>query len=469
MRCCVLCLLLLLSGPVSATELATGLRPVISSAPEGAALAVAVARADGGPLLFGHRATEPLSMASVTKIFVAAAALEALGPDFTFRTRLVGLGPANDGVLPGLGVIGGGDPCLDGHFTDRQPDRIFEDWAAAILAQGITAIDGDLVIDASLFSGPIRPTTYPPGQGGSNLQRWFSAPASAFAWNDNCIEIRVVPAQPGSPAVVEVRPRSPRITIVNRTTSVASGGSPNLIAYRHQNANTIVVSRSYSGGPTSWFPFAIHADPDLLAGDHLKAILVEQGLPVSGTVRLGPVDTEGGPLLVDHRSPLIPALNILNQRSQNFYGEQILRLIGHHHHQEGSIDAGCRAVMQTLTDMGIDTQGLALLDGSGLSYGNLACAATIIDLLQHMHAHDHSQIFFESLRDRTISASGQNITAKVKTGTLAIANCLAGYIDGTDGTRYAFAFLANRGATANQAWARPIINRLSSALMTATR
>src|SRR5205085_10989363 len=57
------------------------------------------------------------------------ASYEELGTQFQFATRVMGLGPLVDGVLPGIGIIGGGDPCLDGHFFDDEPEQAFRQWA----------------------------------------------------------------------------------------------------------------------------------------------------------------------------------------------------------------------------------------------------------------------------------------------------------------------------------------------------
>src|SRR5664279_238476 len=65
----------------------------------------------------------PLILASTTKLFTTAAALDRLGPDYKFRTRLYrDADIGEDGVLPGhLVVIGGGDPGISGRWYDDDP------------------------------------------------------------------------------------------------------------------------------------------------------------------------------------------------------------------------------------------------------------------------------------------------------------------------------------------------------------
>lgn len=455
-------LAMLLSAALAAGELPERLRAAVAHVPRGGEVAVAVwdCRGQRWAALLGDPG--PLRLASTTKLLVAAAALLELGPEFAFVTRLHALGPLHQGRIPGLGVIGGGDPTLDEHFWDGEPERAFRSWAERLRQLGIQRIDGDLVIDPRLFSGPIRPPTYP--REGGNLTRWFSAPASAFAFNDNCIDVRALPQRPGEPCRIEVRPRSPRIRVHNRTLSVAAGEEGRFLVERAPDANAVAVSGRIAR-PTAWLPVAIHEEPDLIAGDALAAALAETGIALSGTVRLGPVDARRGPLLLEHRSPLPPALALMNQRSQNFYGEQILRLIGVRRFGEGSVAAGARAVHEACRALiGDEARELTIVDGSGLSYGNTGTARALVRVLAAMERHRHARPFIASLRERQTAG----VTGRVKTGTLAVASCLAGFVEGPSG-RLAFAILLGRGQAADWGWGPPLRERLYEVIAEAVR
>ena len=422
---------------------------ILSGVPRGGLAGVAITDLMTGERCVVHNAAQPLSLASTTKALVAAATLSQFGPAFQLKTRVLALGPVKNGAIPGIGIIGGGDPCLDGHFSDDEPERIFAGWAELLKRQGITRIEGDIVIDGRLFSGPIRPATYPQDQ--DNLQRWYSAPASAFAWNDNCIEVRVVPNRVGQPANVEVRPRSARITVDNRARSIAGTGDKAIYVTRALDDNTVTVTGNYSQA-TPWFPLAINQDPELLAGDQVRASLIQAGITVSGQVRLGPVDPRN-PLLVEQANPLVPALTVMCQHSQNFYGEQFLRLLGFQRYREGSIAAGSKAISEALTRLiGPVAAEINVIDGSGLSYGNQGSAGAMCAVMVAMHKSPYQQSFYDSLKVKDVGRA----KGRVKTGTLAIATCLVGYIDPASGGRYAFALLFNRGESRDFGWAPKI-------------
>jgi len=458
------CLLLGQSTLTRGADLGATVDALLATVPNGGIAGVAMAELDARRWVIQRNADRPLSLASTTKLVTSAAALIGLGPDYRFRTRLIGLGVlGGDGALPGLGVIGGGSPCFDEHFAEqRDPDNVFRGFAADLKRQGVRRIAGDLVIDARLFNGPIRPATWPDDQ--ANLQRWFSAPCAAFAWNDNCIEVRIVPGAVGKPCAIETRPRSPRIKVVNQTRSLASGAGKNAIS-RALDSNTVLVSGT-CGRTTAWFPLAIAADPDLLIGDHLKALLADAGIPVSGQVRLGAVDPAAGPLLVDLQQPLVPAINVMNQHSHNFYSEQLLRLLGVAHSGDGSISAGCAAALTLLEGrFGTGMGPLALIDGCGLSYGNEASASYLVNLLDAMNRSDLGALYRASLKEK--DAAGAH--GLVKTGTHNESRALAGYLIGADKRTYAFAILLNRGSTASVTWGNSLREKLFEALAGALR
>ncbi len=352
---------------------------------------------------------------------------------------------------------------MDEHFTDKQPNRIFESWAQQLKDRGIHKIEGDLVIDTSHFSGPGKPSTYP--QDHANQQQWYSAPASAFAWNDNCIEVRAVPQQNGSACRIETRPFSRSIKIINKSKSVNSHANKNFIVSRSAQSNTVIVSGKYKK-TTSWFPLSIHEDADLLAGDHCMHILKKSGITITGSVKIGRFPNNKESLLFEHNNTLLPALNILNQRSQNIYGEQILRILGYQFRKQGSITDGVAAVNAYLAKhLGMNNSDINIVDGSGLSYANKGSALDICNLLSAMSKHDYSKEFYASLRTAPYSWAKQ-APSRVKTGSLSVARCLAGYLDNADGSkRYAFAILLNKDKATSISWASKLREQLFKVML----
>ena len=406
-----------------------------------------------------------MPLASVTKVFIGAAALEGLGKNYTFTTRLVAMGPIGaDGSLDRLGVVGGGDPCLDAHCQGGDPERPLVAWAKSLAAQGVKRITRGLVIDGKMFSGPIRPAGYP--DDAYNKKQWFSAPTSAFAWNDNCLSVRVIPGKPGSAAQVLIRPDSPRVEVTSTAKSLASGPLKALVLDRGVDTNTLTIGGSY-GKACEWYDLSIATDPDLLAADHLITVLRREGIQVEGKVERGTVSASAGKLLVEHRSPLVPALGIFLQNSQNFYGEQLLRIMGFAQTGQGSVENGCLAVRETLTrTLAFQPKTLALEDGSGLSYGNQASASEVVEILTRMLASPNQAIWLGSLKDgdKYSNWKKRGVRLIVKTGYHAKCQNIAGYLLGQ--RRHVFCILlANQDRSRGVGWSSAARNELVTTLV----
>lgn len=129
----------------------------------------------------------PVIPASVQKVMVAAVALEVLGDEFRYRTSVVGPSPV-DGVVAGdLTLVGGGDPVLSGDWyptsnLERFPvfnHTSLDELADAVVAAGVTRIDGDVVGDGSRYDDE----WYAPGWG-SGVAGLEAGPYGALLVND---------------------------------------------------------------------------------------------------------------------------------------------------------------------------------------------------------------------------------------------------------------------------------------------
>ena len=137
---------------------ATAVRRALAAAlqdPDLFDLRAVVAPLSGPPLLDeGHGVSMP---ASTLKLLTTTAALETLGPDHTFATRVVADGRADGGR--GIVLVGGGDPFLAGAQPRSGPARhdaslqtLARLTAAKLRASGSHEVR--LAYDASLFTGP---------------------------------------------------------------------------------------------------------------------------------------------------------------------------------------------------------------------------------------------------------------------------------------------------------------------------
>ena len=109
------------------------------------ALAVVLQEAGSGRTVLAHQPQAPMNPASLAKLLTTLAALDQLGPAWTWSTPVWLLGSVNDGVLDGSLVIkGSGDPKL-------VIERV---WLLLRRVQllGVREIRGDIVLDRSAFA-----------------------------------------------------------------------------------------------------------------------------------------------------------------------------------------------------------------------------------------------------------------------------------------------------------------------------
>ena len=146
------------------------------------ALSFAVLEVDSGRLVAGHNPDTPRSPASTVKVVTTFAALDMLGPSFTWHTKASIRGDLDEGVLNGdLILQGGGDPYMT-----------LERWWSfthALRAKGLKAIHGDIVIDDTAFAVPAED----PGEFDGRPNRTYNAVPDALMVNFQSVEFRLVP------------------------------------------------------------------------------------------------------------------------------------------------------------------------------------------------------------------------------------------------------------------------------------
>jgi D-alanyl-D-alanine carboxypeptidase/D-alanyl-D-alanine-endopeptidase (penicillin-binding protein 4) len=136
----------------SAASLADRLDDLVNDGDLGDQVGMSVARL-GGEVIYEHEADETFTPASTLKIVTAAAALEALGPDARFATRVM-----TDGEPDEIILVGGGDPTLATGDLSSVPGGAglaeLAEATAEVLAGAAEVSSVRLWFDDSLFTGP---------------------------------------------------------------------------------------------------------------------------------------------------------------------------------------------------------------------------------------------------------------------------------------------------------------------------
>jgi serine-type D-Ala-D-Ala carboxypeptidase/endopeptidase (penicillin-binding protein 4) len=406
-----------------------------------------------GRVIYARNPRTLMMPASNMKILTLAAAAETLGWDYRFTTTLETSGDIRDGALKGdLIVVGTGDPTINSR--DHRADAVFDQWAAALRAAGISRIDGGVIADGHAFDA----TTLGQGWSWDYLQDGYAAPIGALEFNENVAAMSIKPgASPGDDAPLELPPGT-GLTLVHRVATGPPGSPTTIDIEREPNGAALRVSGSIAADAKPVSRDVAVADAPLYFAHSLLLALVSRGIEVHGLPgALGEWRNAVPPqlrrvLVESHSPPLREIATTMMKVSQNLYAETLLKTIGAAQGEVGSAENGRRAAAAIFTAWGIAPGGYVQADGSGLSRYDYVTAQMIVTLLEHLYQDPrHKEAFVATLpiagRDGTIASRLRHTRAEAnataKTGSISNVRALSGYVRSRDGETLAFSILAN--------------------------
>jgi serine-type D-Ala-D-Ala carboxypeptidase/endopeptidase (penicillin-binding protein 4) len=390
---------------------------LLAEAKLGGVVAYVVANAATGMVIEGAGADTPVPPASVAKTITAMFALERLGPDHRFTTRVLATGPVVAGIVQGDVVLaGGGDPTLD---TDRLGDLV-----ARLAIKGVTGrflVWGGALPDISQIDAD-QPeyVGYNPAISGLNLN--FNR--VNFEWKRVSGDYRLSMDARGERFVPLVGMASVRLDAREQPLFVNEGG------------DAWSVAREALGKDGSrWLPVR---QPALYAGDVFRTLAAAQGIVLPRAEVVG-VLPQGTLLAQDQSADLVTVLRDMLKFSTNLTAE-IMGLSSTRLQTLAESAAVMTAWAQT-------TLGLTshFVDHSGLEPASRVSAGDLVRALVASKGLTHGNLLRGILRDVGMrDAAGKDIPnhpvqVRAKSGTLNFVSGLAGFIQPPGGTELAFA------------------------------
>jgi D-alanyl-D-alanine carboxypeptidase/D-alanyl-D-alanine-endopeptidase (penicillin-binding protein 4) len=412
-----------------------------------------IADAVSGEVLYQRQPTLRLMPASNTKLPTSAAAMEILGPDYTFTTDVLTTGRQTGSVLSGdLYLRGTGDPTALAKDYDALAARIAE--------AGITRVDGRLLADDTRFDR----NRLGPSWASDDESAYYSAQISALSvapdtdYDTGSVIVQVAPgAAAGDEPRVTVTPKTKYVDIDVRATTVAAGGANDLTVEREHGGNTIVVSGTTPVGGSGTSEWVSVWEPTGYAAAVFRDALTAHGVKVTGSTRLGHATPAAARQLASHTSmPLKDLLIPFMKLSNNIHAEILTKAMGRKVSGEGSWSAGLAAVRGYLKGVGVDTAKLRQVDGSGLSRMNNIPAGQFAKLLLAVRAEPWYADWYKSLPvacdpDRFVGGTLRTrmcgtpaaLNARGKTGSLTGASGLSGYVKDAGGRELVYSIVLN--------------------------
>ena len=414
--------------PVTSPLAQVTMAQIIADAELDGVVGCLVADAKTGLLLEATDADVALPPASVTKAVTALFALETLGPEYRFKTRVIGTGPVVDGVLQGdLILAGGGDPNF---LTDDLSTLV-----KRFIDTGITKITGSFQVWGEAL--PYREEIDPP-----QLDHLgYNPSVSGLNLNFNRVHFEWKRANGRYTIGMDARSETQRPTVYTSRMRIVDRSLPIYTYARNGKFDDWTVARSALGGAGSrWLPVR---NPALYAGDVFQTMARALGVPLPNPEKI--VDLpDGDEIAAFEGATLTGVMRDMLRFSTNITAEAAgltatRKIVGRPFELPES--AAC---MTRWTANRADMRA-NFADHSGLSDTSRVSAQDMVGLLRDP---DTASVLRPILKDIAIRDDDRNVLdsfpAKVvaKTGTLNFVSTLAGYIKTDGGEDLVFAIFA---------------------------
>lgn len=398
-----------------------------------------------------------LTPASLSKLVVAAAALDTWPPDKNFPTELRSLAPPLGGTVQGdLVLRGSGDATLD--------ETTLWALAAQLRGNGVQRITGGIRVERTPF-GELDCDTIDRCAGLRRSSRAYNAAPSAIGVNYGswCIAVRAPPgatsASVGGCATGEMP-----IPLIGRV--AVGGGGAALRVERSTDASGDRITASGSVAPgTERQVHRAMSDPAAGAGLILRSILRQTGVTVAGNVETTAQAVAGAGQLLARVDglPLQEQVGRMMRYSNNYIADVLTMGIALERNRVAprSLAEASTLLANVVRSAGTATaaaSGFPVLEsGSGLTTTNRLSALDLVNLLRRQYRNSrHFPVFYGSLivpRDAPFAylRSGNSDwldRVAIKTGSLTepySVNGIAGYLRKRDGGFMAFAIIVNGG------------------------
>jgi D-alanyl-D-alanine carboxypeptidase/D-alanyl-D-alanine-endopeptidase (penicillin-binding protein 4) len=399
---------------------------------------IKVVSLEKGDILFEHDSKALMNPGSNMKMLTSAAALSVLDVNYQFKTAVFMDAAFIGGVLDGnIYLKGYGDPDLKTSDLDSL--------AKAIHQIGIMEIKGDIIVDDSFFDD----NYWGAGWAWDDESDSDAPYINALSVNKNCIRISLLADLNSIYPYLE--PRTEFVTIINRA-KIAADSIRNPLKIKRSylnNLNTFVIEGDLlkSSRLTMKLPIC---RPQYYTGTLFKESLNHTGILVRGNIVNGTTPF-GIREIAQHYQPIEKMITYMNKVSDNLSAENTLKVLGAAMYSApGCAENGIFVINRFLSDLGIDTSKLSIVDGSGVSRYNLLSADQLVQFLTAMYKQPRIfPIFYNSLpiagvdgtlskRMTTYPAAG-NLHAK--TGNLNGVSCLSGYVLTRDGEMLVFSIM----------------------------
>jgi serine-type D-Ala-D-Ala carboxypeptidase/endopeptidase (penicillin-binding protein 4) len=408
------------------------------------AVSFVVLDVESGQVAASFNPSTPRSPASTIKVVTTFAALDSLGPAYTWHTQALIQGALDDGVLDGdLILKGGGDPYMT---LERWWSFVQE-----LRARGLHTLRGDIVIDDTAFALPAED----PAAFDGRPHQAYNAEPSAIMVNFQSVEFRLVP-NPGAHRVdIAATPAPIDLAIDNRIALLAGpcSGRAARVAFEVPSVEWDRVEFTGFLSPqcdARSITRVLLSAPSYAFGTFVQ-LWRESGGTFDGKWRVAAAPVTATPFLSFDSLTLAEVVRLTNKFSNNLMARHLLLTLGAERFgAPATLDKGVRAMSAWAQERGLPLSEMQIDNGSGLSRTTRISVLEMAAVLRAAYHSRYAPEFIASLPlagiDGTLRSrmrSSQPGTARLKTGHLDGVSGIAGYVTGASGKVYVVVSLVN--------------------------
>ncbi len=441
LACCLLLVMSRLAVAAPPTPVAEAIANEHIAAP---AVSFVVLDVESGQVAASFNPSTPRSPASTIKVVTTFAALDSLGPAYTWHTQALIQGGIEDGVLDGdLILKGGGDPYMT---LDRWWSFVRE-----LRARGLRTLRGDIVIDDTAFALPAED----PAAFDGRPHQAYNAEPSAIMVNFQSVEFRLVPNPSAHRVDIAATPSPINLAIDNRIDLLAGpcSGRAARVAFEVPSVDWDRVEFTGSLSPqcdARSITRVLLSAPSYAFGTFAQ-LWRESGGTFEGKWRVAAAPATATPFLSFDSLTLAEVVRLTNKFSNNLMARHLLLTLGAEKFgSPATPDKGVRAMSAWAQERGLPLSDMEIDNGSGLSRTTRISVLEMAAVLRAAYHSRYAPEFIASLPlagiDGTLRSrmrSSQPGTARLKTGHLDGVSGIAGYVTGASGKVYVVVSLVN--------------------------
>jgi serine-type D-Ala-D-Ala carboxypeptidase/endopeptidase (penicillin-binding protein 4) len=408
------------------------------------ALSVVILDPATGKVVLSELPDTPRSPASTIKTVTTFAALDMLGPTFTWHTRALIRGTLTGGVLDGdLILQGGGDPYIT-----------LERWwsfAQSLRQKGLRAIHGDIVIDNTAFSLPPED----PAAFDGKPNRSYNVLPDALMVNFQSIEFRLAANAETREVEINASP-APFNLIIDNHVRFAAGrctGTTGSVEFKVASEawDRVEFSGALSPSCTERSISRVLLKPATYAFGTFVQLWRQMGGEFTGKLRIEASPADARPFSTFDSLTLAEIIRLTNKFSSNLMARHLLLTIGSERYGvPATLEKGAATMGEWGAQRGVDLQGIDIDNGSGLSRSTHISVMQMAKVLSVACRSPFAPEFMASLplagldgtlRNRMKSSPAGSV--RLKTGHIDGVSGVAGYVTTPGGKMYVLVSIVN--------------------------